>query len=630
MQDASSFRNSIRYSVSLAAVAALLAVMASAPVLAQNTVPATALEAAASPAFASKLHPSTPSAAASRGRASARACSRRVSRQPGTLNYENGPVNGTTDAWTINFGYIVSDSFVPSGSTVSGFGLYIWEFPGATLSSLQWSITSSPNGGTVYGSGTISDGNLIDTFISTNQYGYNIDGISASGLNVKVTPGSTYWVNLFNAAVPSGDPVYWDENSGKGCNSPGCPSQAYQSAVGTIASEAFDITGGGTNNFPCFEAGGKLAVIHDFTGKGDGAYPEGLTMDKTGKFYGGTWGGGDNGYGEVYKLALKNQDWTLTPLYNFPGDLSLLEPNALIVGPEAALYGSASCSYGGCSLVYSLRPSPSACLTALCSWTESELYRIPQFGFPPPTGLVFDPGGNLYGVLTGSNLVFELTPSSGGGWTESTVYTFTGGSDGGAPTALLLGDDGNFYGVTSSGGQYGYGTVFQLVPSGSGWSENVLYSFHNQSDGANPFALVRDASDNLFGLAYYGEQPNYPQSTVFMLSPSTGKWIFTTLVSSGGHSADRYASLILDVAGNLYVSGAGDDGGCIGGPDDVFGYVLKGVPGSNGWQWSTPVYFWDQTFDARGTLALDALGNLYGTTNSCGQYNNGTIWQLSP
>src|SRR5208283_678801 len=92
--------------------------------------------------------------------------------------YDNGPINGTTDAWTINFGYVVSDTITLTGSnTVTGFDLGVWEFPADVLSSLQWSITSGPNSGTVYGSGTVSGGNLTDAFISTNQYGYNIDMI---------------------------------------------------------------------------------------------------------------------------------------------------------------------------------------------------------------------------------------------------------------------------------------------------------------------------------------------------------------------------------------------------------------------------------------------------------------------
>src|SRR5271169_4449432 len=115
---------------------------------------------------------------------------------PAWAGYDNGPINGTTDAWTINFGYIVSDSYVSDGSTVSGFSFGVWEFPGDVMSSVDWSITSGENGGTVFGSGTASGSNLSDKFISTNQYGYDIDTITVKGLNVTEVSGSTYWLNL--------------------------------------------------------------------------------------------------------------------------------------------------------------------------------------------------------------------------------------------------------------------------------------------------------------------------------------------------------------------------------------------------------------------------------------------------
>jgi len=155
--------------------------------------------------------------------------------------YDNGPINGTTDAWTINFGYIVSDTFTTTGYFgVSGFSFGVWEFPGDTMSSVDWSVTSGENSGTIFGSGTVSGANLTDRFISSNQYGYNIDVITVSGLNVTLNSG-TYWLNLQNASVPSGDPVYWDENSGSGCGGSGCPSSASESALGTIPSEAFTV-----------------------------------------------------------------------------------------------------------------------------------------------------------------------------------------------------------------------------------------------------------------------------------------------------------------------------------------------------------------------------------------------------
>ena len=166
-------------------------------------------------------------------------------------SYDNGPINGTTDAWTINFGYIVSDSYIAGGNNVTGFSFGTWEFSGDLLTSVDWSVTLSENSGTVFGSGTATKGGgaggkLIDTFVSSNQYGYDVDRIDVSGLNVPELSGVTYWLNLQNAVVPSGDPVFWDENSGKGCGGAGCPSMASESAVGTVPGEAFTIGGGST------------------------------------------------------------------------------------------------------------------------------------------------------------------------------------------------------------------------------------------------------------------------------------------------------------------------------------------------------------------------------------------------
>jgi len=162
---------------------------------------------------------------------------------PALGDYSNGAINGSVDAWAINFGYVVSDNFVASFSTITGFTFGAWEFPGDTLTHVDWSVTSAENGGTVYGSGTAD---TTDLFISSNQYGYNIDKITVSGLNVTLNLGSTYWLNLQNASVASGDPVYWDENSG--------PSSASESALGTIPSEAFTVNtycGAGNNSADC-------------------------------------------------------------------------------------------------------------------------------------------------------------------------------------------------------------------------------------------------------------------------------------------------------------------------------------------------------------------------------------------
>ena len=212
---------------------------------AQNSVPPTAREAAALPAFASRLaHPGTrPSAPPARRRAP----------PAGQVLYDNGPINGTVDAWTINYGYLISDSFNSGvGTAVTGFVFGAWEFPGDGLTSVTWAITTDDcakgNCGTTLGEGVVHGKNLTDQFISTNQDGYDVDLITASIPNVVVNRNTAYWFTLYNAVVPSGNPVYWDENSGQGCGGTdgkgaNCPSSASENMVGTIASEAFTITG---------------------------------------------------------------------------------------------------------------------------------------------------------------------------------------------------------------------------------------------------------------------------------------------------------------------------------------------------------------------------------------------------
>jgi len=150
--------------------------------------------------------------------------------------YDNGPTNGTTDAWTINSGFTVSDSFTigEGGASVGGLTFSAWLFPGDTVTSVDVSITSSEFGGTSFFSGTV---NLTASGCTTNQFGFDLCNETGSFNPVSLT-GGTYWLNLNNAVVPSGDPVYWDENSG--------PSSASQNSVGTIPSESFTLLSGTT------------------------------------------------------------------------------------------------------------------------------------------------------------------------------------------------------------------------------------------------------------------------------------------------------------------------------------------------------------------------------------------------
>jgi uncharacterized repeat protein (TIGR03803 family) len=192
----------------------------------------------------------------------------------------------------------------------------------------------------------------------------------------------------------------------------------------------------------------------------------------------------------------------------------------------------------------------------------------PDDGSTPVAGLIFDAAGNLYSTTSGGGTygpgtVFELTPAG----TETVLYSFGAFGDGVSPYAGLIFDAaGNLYGTTYGGGAYqcslgaGCGTVFELSPNGTGgWTETVLHSFGNGTDGAIPSAgLIFDAAGNLYGTtAYGGDYGGYNgDGTVFELSPNgSGGWTETVLHNfhyNGTDGVSPYAGLIFDAAGNLY------------------------------------------------------------------------------
>ncbi|MGO9304630.1 MAG: hypothetical protein ACLP3R_13225, partial [Candidatus Korobacteraceae bacterium] len=279
--------SSLFRTISLAIVATFVMAVAMVPAWAQDSVPPTAVQAAKMPAFASKLaHPvKRPSPPISPAVARAR-----MHRGPLQANdiYDNGPINGNTDAWTINFGFVVSDTFtMPSGGdTITGGTFGMWLFSGDTLSTAELSITAGENGGTSYFDQTV---NFTQTGCTVNEYGYNVCSVTTSFTGPALNAG-TYWVNLQNASVPSGDPVYWDENSGVGCTGTGCPSSASESSVGTIPSESFTILGSSTTttstvcDFASSYGGVRwLYDLGEFTGSN---YPSGVAIDRASNLYG--------------------------------------------------------------------------------------------------------------------------------------------------------------------------------------------------------------------------------------------------------------------------------------------------------------------------------------------------------
>jgi PEP-CTERM motif len=161
--------------------------------------------------------------------------------------YDNGPVNGQVAGWQINFGYMVSDAAKVANISRSNVknNNFVWVEPGDTPTSITWLLGTTPFSSNV-ASGT-SPVTVTSSFI--NQFGYQVDSISFSMGTLSLAAGN-YWITLENATTADGEPVYWDENSGVGCQSPGCPSQAEASGIGTIPSETFTLEGSPAGTTP--------------------------------------------------------------------------------------------------------------------------------------------------------------------------------------------------------------------------------------------------------------------------------------------------------------------------------------------------------------------------------------------
>jgi len=232
-------------------------------------------------------------------------------------------------------------------------------------------------------------------------------------------------------------------------------------------------------------------------------------------------------------------------------------------------------------------------------------------------GLIQDRAGNLYGTthlggVNNAGTVFQVAPDG----TETVLYAFADGSDGGYPTAGLVRDRaGNLYGTTYGGGS-GYGVVFELAPDGT---ETVLHSFTGGGDGANPLAgLVADKAGNLFGTTTYGGPAG--DGTVFEVDTKDVESVLYAF-TGGADQANPVASLIADSAGNLY-------GTTCSGLRGQYGTVFKvSKKGS-----FTTLHIFNGTEEGdclQAALFLDSAGTLYGTTTYAGTGGAGTVFSLA-
>jgi uncharacterized repeat protein (TIGR03803 family) len=344
---------------------------------------------------------------------------------------------------------------------------------------------------------------------------------------------------------------------------------------------AFELTPNGTGgwNEKVLHSFGNVIGTHS-----DGTNPVGpLTFDSAGNLYGTTsLGGGTNHYGIVFELLPKaGGGWTENILRNFnnnnPSNADGIYPQGnLVIDSAGNVYGTTPDGGIGSGVVYELIPAGGG------RWTEKVLHSFDLTdGKYSLAGLVLDAQGNLYGTTNvggafSGGVAFELSPSSGGTWTYKLLYSFGATpTDGLYPAANLIFDSaGNLYGTDYAGGAHNLGTVFELSPiAGGGWSETTLYSFGGGTDGNYPESPVTfDSSGNLYGTTTSGGASNV--GVVFKLTPSGGgTWTETLLhtFTGGSDGANAFGGLILDNSGNLYgTTYVGGGAGVFSGNGTVF------------------------------------------------------------
>ncbi|HKF50031.1 MAG TPA: choice-of-anchor tandem repeat GloVer-containing protein [Terracidiphilus sp.] len=375
-----------------------------------------------------------------------------------------------------------------------------------------------------------------------------------------------------------------------------------------------------------------LTPLYSFTGGSDGSFPYGsLVVDASGNLYGTTYGGGGSvkcgGCGVVFKVTPAGAE---SVLYSFSGFSTGDGQNplaGLVMSPSGNLFGTTSAGGSG-GTVFEVTPTG----------TETVLFPFSGGGSGgafPAAGVIMDASGNLYGTTefggaSGFGTVFKLTPAGA----ETVLYSFAGGGDGGFPSAGLVMDAaGNLYGTTSNGGNLsgcsasGCGVVFKVTPSGT---ESVLYTFSGGGDGGTPFAgLIMDSAGNVYGTTSAGGNLTGCAGgcgVVFKVTPAGSESVLYTF-TGGSDGANPAAGLLMDASGILYgtTSVAGADG---------FGTVFKVTSAGA----ETTLHTFTSGADGanpQDALVADASGNLYGTASQggnlsdCHGFGCGAVFKLS-
>lgn len=364
----------------------------------------------------------------------------------------------------------------------------------------------------------------------------------------------------------------------------------------------------------------SLTTLVKFTYETGGNPSSGVVLDDSGNLYGTTIEGGvfgDEGAvgeGGIFRLNLANN--TLDSLAWFNGSTGLGSYANLMIDHAGKLYGTTNMSgQNGNGTIFRFDPGTSTISTVLAFDGTN--------GSTSATTLVADSGGTFYGTTGlggtfGQGTVFRFNSIAN---TLTTLFSFSGPNGAYPDSTLAIDATGNLYGTTSRGGSENRGTVFKYSLTDN--SLSTLASFDHENGDRPGGALLIDDSGNLFGITVLGGA--YDKGTVFRFSTTTNT--LTTLVSfDGANGSLPHSGMIADAAGNLYgtTSWGGIDHDI---SEGGLGTVFRLDTATNA---LTTLVFFDG-YEGKhpfGELAVDAEGNLYGTTFGGGS-GFGTVFRIS-
>jgi uncharacterized repeat protein (TIGR03803 family) len=310
--------------------------------------------------------------------------------------------------------------------------------------------------------------------------------------------------------------------------------------------------------------------------------------------------------------------------------MNLVPSHSRLPKIHSALHGALAVALFFALLLCAARPAQAQYETLLYNFPEGPYGEVQG----PQAPLTPDGAGNFYGTTVGygssdNGSVFEVLPN--GSYYEATVFSFPGGAGGSYPgySPVVFDKLGNLYGTTAFGGANNCGLVYELTPTGTNWTETVLYSFppspqSGTDNNCTPlYGVIIDQAGNLYGTTSYGrisngQQGNGQGGAVFELSKSGGDWTETLLYT---FPYGALSGLTTDAAGNLYGVGANAS-------DYPFAFQVS--PNGKG-QWNASLLYTFLAYDNPTAAPVpSAAGDLYGTTATGGAKNSGTVYQLSP